>query len=251
MIHPNTAYKVWISDVLNPDNRQGGSIQVNGNDIFRVNFVGSIIMKNIAEDKSFASMILDDSSGQIALRCWGGDVDMIDSFNSGEIVQMVGRVAEYNGLIYIRPEIIKPLGSSDDETLHKAFLLKKVGVPVIAKEEWEINPPPVADPKAQPVSQGPPSVVEESVSDVQPVEETISDKPVEESISEDKEDDMSPNPRIQIIKIIETLDGADGADVEEIIKESGMTSDEVQSIMDDLLKNGEVFMLRPGKVKIL
>ena len=57
--------------------------------------------------------------------------------------------------------------------------------------------------------------------------------------------------QIQIIKIIESLDGPDGAEVEELIKESGMTSDEVQVIMDDLLKNGEVFMLRPGRVKIL
>ena len=235
MIHPNTAYKVWISDVLNPENRKSGSIKVGDKEVFRVNMVGSVIMKNVADDRSFASIAVDDSSGQIPLRCWGSDVELLESVNQGEIIQVVGRVAEYNGLIYLRPEVVRNVKSSDDEVLHRAILLKMWGVPSIAKDEWNGASTPVAAGVPEEPQVSKPEVVEEKV--------------VEESVKEDSPSD--PSPRKSILSVIEKLDGPEGANIEDVVKESGLSSDDVQGILDDLLKNGEVFMLRPGRVKVL
>lgn len=235
MIHPNTAYKVWISDILNPDNRKSGNIKVGDKDVFRVNLVGSVIMKNVADDGSFASIALDDSSGQILLRCWGSGIELLNGVGKGEVVQVVGRLAEYNGLIYLRPEIVRGV-FSDDEVLHRAILLKRWGVPSIAKDDWNGKPVVTNGLQQDSVSVGSLRVVEEKV--------------------EDGSDDVvkgksSPSPRRAILSVIERLDGPEGAVIEAVIKESGLSSDEVQDILDDLLKNGEVFMLRPGRVKVL
>ena len=197
--------------------------------------VGSVIMKNVADDRSFASIAVDDSSGQIPLRCWGSDVELLESVNQGEIIQVVGRVAEYNGLIYLRPEVVRNVKSSDDEVLHRAILLKMWGVPSIAKDEWNGASTPVAAGVPEEPQVSKPEVVEEKV--------------VEESVKEDSPSD--PSPRKSILSVIEKLDGPEGANIEDVVKESGLSSDDVQGILDDLLKNGEVFMLRPGRVKVL
>src|SRR3989344_3690715 len=191
MIHPNTAYKVWISDILNPDNRKSGSIRVGDKDVFRVSLVGSVVMKNVADDRSFASIALDDSSGQILLRCWGSDVELLDNISKGAVAQIVGRVAEYNGLIYLRPEVVKGVSDFENEVLHRAILFQKWGSPIIAKDDW--NGKPVMTNGLQKESKVGPRIVEEKI---------VEDSSDEEVISSPK-----TSHRRSILSVIEKLDG--------------------------------------------
>jgi RPA family protein len=55
-----------------------------------------------------------------------------------------------------------------------------------------------------------------------------------------------------VFNLIREFDLGNGADIEEIIKRAKANNIEnAEAIMENLLKNGEVFELRPGKVKVL
>lgn len=52
-----------------------------------------------------------------------------------------------------------------------------------------------------------------------------------------------------IMGLIKSLDKGDGADIEEVIKNAGIK--ECNKIIEDLVRNGDVFEIMPGKLKIL
>lgn len=233
MNEQNTAYRLWVSDILNPSNKKDGGLVVSDDNIYRVNIIGTVVNSRKAEDGSFASILIDDSSGQIQVRAWKEDIGLLD-FEVGQVVQIVGRLAEYNEVIYVRPEITQKIKDFNLETLHKALLLKRYGKPQIAMSSWNTTTQTTDNDSQQ---------KEETAKEVDT--ETV----VEEKITEEKIKENSP--RKNILKLIEEMDGVEGADVGEIVQKSGMSENQVQEIMDDLLKNGEIFMLRPGRVKIL
>ena len=87
----HTAYKVKIGDVLNGNHIIDGEklrfIEVNGKNIARVNLIANIVDKYVQNDeKKFASMTLDDASGQIKLKTFGEE---IEKFSFGPAVPMV------------------------------------------------------------------------------------------------------------------------------------------------------------------
>ena len=108
----HTAYKVKIGDVLNGNHIIDGEklrfIEVNGKNIARVNLIANIVDKYVQNDeKKFASMTLDDASGQIKLKTFGEEIEKFAHFEQGDTVLATGLVREWNKEVYITPEIIK------------------------------------------------------------------------------------------------------------------------------------------------
>ncbi len=52
-----------------------------------------------------------------------------------------------------------------------------------------------------------------------------------------------------VLSIIEKLDKGDGVDIDDIIKESKF--EDCEKVIDNLLRNGEIYEIRPGKLKLL
>ncbi|MBI4439811.1 hypothetical protein HY638_02465 [Candidatus Woesearchaeota archaeon] len=67
----------------------------------------------------------------------------------------------------------------------------------------------------------------------------------EEIVSEVIEDD----PAAKICQLIRSLDRGDGVEVERVLSESNIES--CEKIISNLLKEGELFEIKPGRVKVL
>lgn len=70
----------------------------------------------------------------------------------------------------------------------------------------------------------------------------------EEKIDEIDES-VSVNAGEQIYSLIKKFDTGDGADIDEIIKNSSLN--DAESIINHLLENGDIFEIKPGRVKVL
>jgi hypothetical protein len=106
------AYKVRVGQIYqakqNLDNDRLRNIEIDGKEIVRVNLIANVIDKFIQEgEKKFASLTLDDASGQIKVKLFGDDVKKIESFNQGDTVLVIGLIRSWNNEIYLTPEIIK------------------------------------------------------------------------------------------------------------------------------------------------
>jgi len=108
----HTAYKLKIGDVLAGNQITDGeklkAIETNGKNVSRVNLIANIVDKFIQdEEKKFASITLDDASGQIKLKTFGEDIEKLKPFQQGDTVLAIGMLREWNKEIYVTPEIIK------------------------------------------------------------------------------------------------------------------------------------------------
>ncbi len=108
----NIAYKVRIIDLNNgtafsPEGRFM-HLETSSKKINRVNIIANCIDKFISEgERKFGSLTIDDASGQIRLKVFGDDIQMINDILQGDTLQIVGNVREWNNEIYIIPELIK------------------------------------------------------------------------------------------------------------------------------------------------
>ncbi|MFC1801669.1 hypothetical protein ACFLZB_04365 [Nanoarchaeota archaeon] len=61
--------------------------------------------------------------------------------------------------------------------------------------------------------------------------------------------DSSDLPLENLFSLIKKLDQGSGADIEEILKQSNL--DQTEELIEQLLKEGEIFEIQPGRIKIL
>ena len=106
------AFKLKIGDVLSGNKIIDGEklkfIEANGKNVARVNLIANVVDKFIQDDeKKFASITLDDASGQIKLKTFGDDIEKLKLFEQGDTVLAIGMVREWNNEVYVTPEIIK------------------------------------------------------------------------------------------------------------------------------------------------
>src|SRR3989344_4350794 len=102
----NTAYKVWVSNLLNAEYVEGKGewesnyFKVNGNEISRVNIIGNVVFSFKNEDNSYRSVSLDDGSGIIRLKAWRDDAVLLDNISLGDMILVVGKVKRYENEVY-------------------------------------------------------------------------------------------------------------------------------------------------------
>ena len=222
-----TAYKVWISDLINKQvQKEEGEwspsyIIVDNKRVSRVNIIANVVMKYKAEDGGYSTLTVDDSSSDIQIKAWKEDISLMEDIEIGETVLLIGKVREYNSQVYIVPEIIKPLDSSEWVELRKKELSRLYG-----EREVKVQETPKPEEKKE----------ESSPQDEVKVEEVS----------------MSGNSdRQKILNIIENLDKNEGSDLMEVIQESKWDEEAANTLIQELLKEGEIFEIKPGKLKII
>lgn len=110
----NVAYKLRIGDILKskPTMNEGKLLflELGNKKVIRVNVIANVVDKfaSIGE-KKYATLTLDDASGQLRLKSFGDDVALIEQFTQGDTLQIIGLVREYNSELYITPEVIKKI----------------------------------------------------------------------------------------------------------------------------------------------
>lgn len=106
------AYKFRIGAILSGkpilDNDRLKFLEINNKQIIRANIIANITDKFVQEgEKKFASLTLDDASGQIKAKTFGEDITKFANFAQGDTILIIGFLRFWNNEIYITPEIIK------------------------------------------------------------------------------------------------------------------------------------------------
>ncbi|MBS3149587.1 hypothetical protein J4455_02725 [Candidatus Woesearchaeota archaeon] len=219
------AYKVWINDILNSEVYKDDSefpisyIQVDDKKISKVNIIANVVEKFLSEDKNFASITLDDGSGAIRVKTWKEDTMKIENFNVGDIINIIGKPRTYNEESYIIPEVIKKIEDPNFEIVRKLELLKLYGKLKLNGIKMEAK--------------------------------EIKENKVDDYVEEIVVNESSENSRQLIIKLIERLDDGNGANINLVISNSNIEKENVYSIINELLTEGEIFEIKEGFVKLL
>ncbi len=204
-----TAYKIWISDlVTNPYIKTQGEfesnyVEIKDKQVSRVNLIATIVNKIESQDKNYASLVLDDGSEQIRVKTWGGDTKLINNFNIGQTVLVIARIKFYNEELYLLPEVVKQV-QPNWEIARKFELLKLYGKP---RETQFITP----------------TIMQE-------------EKPIIEEISF-----TSGDLRKELLNLIEKYEEKYGITLDEIKNELRMNINELGNVLEELIKDGEIY----------
>jgi len=108
----NIAYKMRIGDILKGrpmmDEGKFLFLEIGDKKVVRINVLANCVDKYVQEgEKQFASLTVDDASGQIKLKAFGEDIGPLKEVLQGDTLQIIGNVREWNGELYVIPEVIK------------------------------------------------------------------------------------------------------------------------------------------------
>jgi RPA family protein len=154
----SVAYKVRIKDITEGEFVKGeGKFGPNQiitplkEEVSRVRVLGTVVSRFIAEDRKFGSLTLDDGTDTIAVRAFRDGVELMEEVKTSDIVDVVGKVKEYNGEKYINLESAKVIKDPNWEMVRKLELLLKVhklgGEVEVPREKAGVEEEVVGDPK--------------------------------------------------------------------------------------------------------
>lgn len=213
-----TAYKFWIKDITNatPISQEGIHLfEVRDKEVLRVNIIATVIDKQTNEEGTFSTITLDDSTETIRAKTWKEDIKKFETINIGEPAMLIGKVRFYGNELFIIPEIIK---KQEPEWL------------LVRKKELEKE---YEKPEEKQITQEQPKEVE---------------KP-QEIMEEEVVGETTETARQKILEIIEKE--TEGIQISQIIQKSGQKEETAEKIIDELLKEGEVFQPRTGFLKVI
>ena len=76
--------------------------------IVRVNIIANVIEKFESQGETkFATLTIDDGSGQIRARVFSDDLNKLEDIIQGDTVIVIGLIRSYNQELYILPEIVR------------------------------------------------------------------------------------------------------------------------------------------------
>lgn len=209
--------KLWLSDAINSPFTKGEGfnpsfIEFSGKKISRAHVVATVVGKFTSEDGNYAAITLDDGTDTIRSKAFGPDVAKLRKVRVGDLVRFIGKIKEYNEERYFSPEAVRVLEDPNWMIVHKLEL----GQPSVEIPAQDAVKPEV-----------PQEVAEEKLK--------IEDVSIQKGI----------------IELVKTLDAGQGAEIDAITEKSGMPADEVKNIIIGLLKSGDVYEPRKGKIKVL
>jgi RPA family protein len=193
--------------------------------ISRVNMVAIVIEKNIEE--RFSSLTIDDGSGSIVLRDFDNK-NKFENFNIGQVIMTIAKPRNFNEQMYLITEIIKPI-KNNKWIEYRKLQLEKISPMVIEKVNEEI------------IEDKP--IVEEMVSNSEVENKPKTNEPEKVSVDEPE------NIIDKVLAIIKELDSGEGADIEDVIVKADVK--DCEPLLNSLIKEGEIFEVRPGRIKVL
>ncbi len=215
----DTARKIWINDLNNSEyiTQEGWNpnyITIDNEKFFRINIIGIVVSKQQEAGSGRISIIVEDNSGQILIRNFE-DNQQASSVNVGEVIQVTGKPREFNGQKFIIPE-----------TIHR-YDMGWMKLRNIELGEYKEK-------------------AKKTGNEVNNVENRSATR-AEEKIDAQYIEDDSPAERI--IDFIRKNDLGSGVEMTVVIDTSGTGN--AEKVLETLLKQGDIFEIRPGRVKIL
>ena len=176
--------------------------------ICRAMVAGTVVGKFDSEDGNFSSVTLDDATGTIRAKLWR-EVDLLRDVKVGNLVSLVGKVREYEGEIYIVPEIVREI-TPDEEALARLGVLKRM--------------------KGRTSGGGAPAG-------------NAAQKPAQKAPAEAGAVDA----RKKVLDVIGN--NPDGIKYGDLIQQAGLAEETVEDVINELLGEGVCYEPMPGKIK--
>jgi len=223
MVTRQVAYRLWIQNIVaSPFVEQQGEwdpnyISFKDKQISRVNVIATVVDVYHDAEKGFASITLDDGSATIRAKAFKDDFYLLKDAKQGDMVNVIGRVRKYQDEIHLAPEIVAKISNPNWELLRKAELLKDLG-----KYSREV-----------PSFQGQRDLYQE----VSEQPHTVQEK-------------LDPSASVRQ-KVLEHLERQGESSTQDIIAASGLSQEEAQEMIKELLKQGEIYQSRPGYVRLV
>lgn len=208
--------------------------------ISRARILATVVDKFVSDDKKFFSITLDDGNGTIRAKTFGSL--LLDNISIGDILDVIGRVREFNEEIYIVPEVVFKVDPNFE-------LLRELEIRE-AEKDWQRKKETVLKYSKQ-VSDLDElkELMKEFGISQEDVESILQSQEIEEEIEETKAE--TKVTKDMILGLIEKLDSGVGCDYSELIEASNLPEDVLDPIIEELLNDGSCFEPRPGKIKKL
>ncbi|MFB6209052.1 MAG: OB-fold nucleic acid binding domain-containing protein [Candidatus Nanohaloarchaea archaeon] len=204
----------------------------------RARVVATVVDSFTNEDETYGSLTLDDGTDTIQIKFFN-DLQKIEEFENGDIVEAVGKVREYQGQIYMNAEILRKR-DVEEELLHELRHVK-------THKKWEQIRETVEQ-------------LKESGKNQDEIEKEMAGKLKEEEVDSllqsfgekfDQPEEDLENLERDVIDAVEKLDEGDGADYSDIADEVDAPEDSLEDTINSLLSEGTFYEPQPGKIKKL
>jgi RPA family protein len=211
-----------------------------GKRLSRARLVATVVDRFINDDETYGSLTLDDGNDTIQIKFFN-ELELMEGFETGDIIEVVGKVREYQGQIYLDGEILQHR-EPEAELLHKLRLKK-------TQEEWsQIH---------ETVKQ-----LKESGKDQEDIEKEMAGKLNEnevdallqsfgESFDQAETEEDRENLEREVLEKVEDLDEGEGADYADIVEDIDEPEDQLEDTINSLLSDGTCYEPQPGKIKKL
>ncbi len=206
--------------------------------ISRARVTGTIMDTYLNDDGNYGFMVLDDGSDTIRLKFFN-ETEPLQYISAGAIVEVIGKVREYNEERYIMPELVVP------KDIHHE-LLRKIEY-INFRSEWEQLVSQVQQMHTNGKSK---EEIAHAFSDVTAEDIVIILQHIETS-SEESETEETESAGKVVSEIIDQLDSGEGVDYSILVERAGMAEQQVESVINDFLSDGTCYEPRPGVIKKL
>ncbi|MFX1485938.1 MAG: OB-fold nucleic acid binding domain-containing protein [Promethearchaeota archaeon] len=234
-----TAFKLNISDILGGTyhkSKEGSFLDTQyGLKILRTHVMATVVEKfesgneftsSNGTKKDYSTLTIDDGTGVIRIKTWQEDTELVKSIDIGDIVDVVGRVREYQEELYIMPETISRIVDPNWELVRELEIIE-------AKREY----PPVNSAPTE--------------SEIAERDSKDTYAPGELESSEEIEAKLESKTDLQgiLFELIEqyTEDGVAAKDLFEELSE--FPKADIKSALTSLIKEGAIYEPKPGQYR--
>lgn len=92
--------------------------------VARARVLATVVGKFVSEDGNFGSITLDDGTDTIRAKAWK-ELKVFEGVEVGQMTDVVGKVREYNGEIYMMPEWFGKVEDPNTEILRRLEITKR------------------------------------------------------------------------------------------------------------------------------
>lgn len=193
-------------------------IEIGTKKVSRVNIIGIVVSLEEKETSS-KSLVIDDGSAKISLRGFE-QIPAPNDIVIGDIIKVIGRPREFGSEKYIVPEIIKK--TNENWMRVRKLEIEKEGIYNIDNDTKKED------------------VVENVIDELKKEENEKKEVMTEEGVLTNHE---------KIIDYIKQNDSGKGVEIEDILKAEEIVN--CEKIIENMLKEGELFETAPGRLKVL
>lgn len=210
-----------------------------GRKISRARTVATVVDRFVNDDETYGSLTLDDGNDTLQVKFFN-ELELMEDFETGDILEIVGKAREYQGQIYLDGEILTRV-NPEKELLHQLRLEKR-------EEEWN----QIRDTVEQ---------LDDSGKSHEEIENEMAGTLTEDEVDsllqsfnekfKENGDEGLENIERDVLDAIQELDEGEGADYSEILDAIDEPEDKLEDTVNSLLSEGTCYEPKPGKIKKL